>query len=336
MTHSSHLLWVQPFWLEQASQWIDHTLDQQGIKRVGAIAQPRIRAWSTILQIPTQIGDLYFKAVISDLAYEAALTKALFRWFPDCVPQILAIDPQRGWLLMADGGIKLRDVLKTTDDIQHWEALLPSYAKLQQESAQYVDELLGMGVCDRRLAILPTQFQALLDDEDAIGLNHANGLALDEYQQLQNCFDRVVRMCERLATFGIPETLHHGDLHDGNVFILNDRYRFFDWGDSSISHPFFSLHNTYHSLRRDFNLNADSDWFKRLKSSYLNAWTDDEPTEQLELAFELAQHLATIPAALRWLPVLSSMDATTRDKYVGAVPALMRELLHSVVESGSC
>ncbi|HEY9660158.1 MAG TPA: phosphotransferase, partial [Allocoleopsis sp.] len=239
MAHSSQL-WVQPFWLEQASQWIDHTLDQQGIKRVGAIAQPRIRAWSTILQIPTHVGDLYFKAVIPDLAYEAALTQALFRWFPDCVPHILAIDAQRGWLLMADGGMRLREVLRTTDDLQHWESLLPSYAKLQQESAQYVDKLLGMGVYDRRLAGLPTQFQALLHDEDAIGLAGANGLTSDEYQQLQNCFDIVVCRCEELAAFAIPETLHHGDLHDGNIFIFNDCYRFFDWGDSSISHPFFS------------------------------------------------------------------------------------------------
>ena len=336
MIHSPHLPWVQPSWLEQASQWIDHILDQQGIKRVGAIAQPRIRAWSTILQIPTNIGDLYFKAVIPDLAYEAALTKGLFRWFPDCIPQILAIDSEKGWLLMVDGGIKLRDVLKTIDDIQHWEALLPSYAKLQQESAQYVDELLGMGVCDHRLATLPTQFQALLDDEDAIGLNHVNGLALDEYQQLQNCFNCVVRMCEQLATFGIPETLHHGDLHDGNVFILNGCYRFFDWGDSSISHPFFSLHSTYDSLKRQFDLKTDAVWFNRLKSSYLKAWTDDEPTEHLESAFDLAQQLAPIPAALRWLPVLSSMDAATRNEYAGAVPELMRELLPSVVESGSC
>ncbi len=335
MTDSSHLLWVQPFWLEQVSQWIDHTLDQQGIKRVGAIAQPRIRAWSTVLQIPTHIGDLYFKAVIPDLAYEAALAQALFHWFPDCVPQILAIDPQRGWLLMADGGTRLWEVLKTIDDIQHWESLLPSYAKLQQESAQYGDELLEMGVCDRRLAVLSAQFQALLNDEDAIGLNCVNGLTSDEYQQLQNCFDSIVCMCKKLATFGIPETLHHGDLHDGNVFILNGCYRFFDWGDSSISHPFFSLHSTYDNLRRRFNLKTDSVWLNRLKSSYLKAWADGEGIEQLEPAFDLAQQLAPIPAALRWLPVLFNMDATTRDKYAGAVPELMRELLSAVVKHHS-
>lgn len=159
---------------------------------------------------------------------------------------------------------------------------------------------------------------------------------MNEYQQLQNCFAIVVCMCEKLAAFGISETIHHGDLHDGNVFILNGCYRFFDWGDSSISHPFFSLHSTYDNLRRRFNLKTDDAWFKRLKSSYLKAWTNDESTEQLEPAFDLAQQLASIPAALRWLPVLSNMDAATRDKYAGAIPELMRELLHSVVKSGSC
>lgn len=173
------------------------------------------------------------------------------------------------------------------------------------------------------------------NDEDAIGLNHVNGLTLNECQQLQNCFDNVVRICEKLAAFGISETLHHGDLHDGNVFILNGCYRFFDWGDSSISHPFFSLHSTYDNLRRRFDLKTDDAWFKHLKSSYLKAWIDDESTEQLELAFDLAQQLAPIPAALRWLPVLSSMDAATRDKYAGAIPELMRELLSAVVKHHS-
>lgn len=333
MNHPSHLLWVQPFWLEQAGQWIDDVLHRHGIDRIGAIAQPHIRHWSTVLRIPTPAGDFYFKAVIPDLAYEAALTQALFHWYPPCVPQILAADRQRGWLLMADGGVRLRESLSTTDDIQHWELLLPSYAKLQQEAAQHVDELLKMRVCDRRLALLPTRFQELLNQEEAIGLNHPNGLSSDEYQQLQNCVDIVASLCAKLAAFRIPETLHHGDLHDGNIFILNGYYRFFDWGDSSISHPFFSLHSIDVNLRRRFKLEADSAWFQCLKARYLEAWTDYEPQERLELAFDLAQQLAAIPAALRWLPVLSSMEAVTRNQYADAIPELMRELLNAVVES---
>ena len=33
------------------------------------------------------------------------LTQALFRWRPDCIPTVLAIDAARGWLLMRDSGV---------------------------------------------------------------------------------------------------------------------------------------------------------------------------------------------------------------------------------------
>ncbi len=38
-----------------------------------------------------------------------------------------------------------------------------------------------------------------------------------------------------------PETIQHDDLHDAQVFVRDGRYRFLDWGDACVSHPFFSL-----------------------------------------------------------------------------------------------
>ncbi len=48
-------------------------------------------------------------------------------------------------------------------------------------------------------------------------------------------------MCLRLAEVGIPETVQHDDLHDGQVFVRDGGYLFFDWGDSCVSHPFFTM-----------------------------------------------------------------------------------------------
>jgi hypothetical protein len=105
---------------------------------------------------------------------------------------------------------------------------------------------------------------------------------------------------------------------------------FFDWGDSSIAHPFFSLHSTYGSLERRFGLGKNSFWFKRLRESYLEEWAEYETKERLEEAFELAQQLSPILAVLRWLPVLSSMDTTNRNRYIEAVPDLLREFLSMI------
>lgn len=189
------------------------------IKRIGSIEQPHIRHWSTVLRIPTIIGNIYFKAVIPNLAYEAVLTQTLSHWYPDCVPQILATNREQGWLLMSDGGLRLRERLKTEDGIQCWIDLLPIYAQLQKQSVQHLDELLELGVPDRRLATLPTKFQELLTNTELLGLNRPDGLSSDEYQRLQHSANKVAKLCEQLATYSVPETLHHGDLHDGNVFI---------------------------------------------------------------------------------------------------------------------
>lgn len=329
MAHPSNLLWVEPTWLEQATHWIERELHRQGIKRIGSIEQPHIRHWSTVLRVPTIIGNIYFKAVIPNLAYEALLTQTLSHRYPDCVPQILAANTEQGWLLMSDGGLRLRERLKTEDDIQRWIDLLPIYAQLQKQSVQHIDELLELGVPDRRLATLPTKFQELLINTELLGLNRPDGLSSDEYQCLQDSVHRVAKLCEQLANFSVPETLHHGDLHDGNVFIRDERYWFFDWGDSSIAHPFFSLHSIYDTLERRFELGNHSFWFKRLRACYLESWAEYETKERLEAAFDLAYQLSAIPSALRWLPVLSRMDATTRNKYSEAIPNLMREFLHT-------
>ncbi|WP_193199798.1 phosphotransferase [Nostoc sp. MG11] len=330
MTYLDGLLWTQQSWLEQASSWINCELHQKDIKRIDSIKQLRVRHWSTVLQIPTSIGNIYFKAVVSELAYEAALSQVLSHRYPQCMPQVLAINGEQGWLLMLDGGMMLQDTLKIEDDIKHWQNLLPVYTKLQQDCTKYLNEFLELGVPDRRLAILPVRFQQLLMDTETLGLNQPGGINLLEYQCLQNQANLLVKLCEELATFGIPETLHHGDLHDGNIFICDGNYLFFDWGDSSITHPFFSLHSTYDCLKRRFKLAKNSSWFERLRAFYLEQWAEYETKERLEQAFELAQQLSPIVAALRWLPVLSTMDAIHRNQYMEAIPNLLREFLSMI------
>lgn len=68
MTDSTNFLWTQPNWLAEVTLWIEQELHRQGIERRGAIAQPHIRQWSTVLQVPTSTGKIYFKAVIPDLS----------------------------------------------------------------------------------------------------------------------------------------------------------------------------------------------------------------------------------------------------------------------------
>jgi aminoglycoside phosphotransferase (APT) family kinase protein len=44
-----------------------------------------------------------------------------------------------------------------------------------------------------------------------------------------------------LATYAVPPSLVHGDLHLGNVALGPRGHLFFDWTDAGVAHPFLDL-----------------------------------------------------------------------------------------------
>ena len=83
------------------------------------------------------------------------------------------------------------------------------------------------------------------------------GLTTAEYERLLQAAPYVANLCQKLAACGIPMSLHHNDLHDANIFFAHSRPLFFDWGDSSIAHPFFSLRTVFVSIEYSFDLAED-------------------------------------------------------------------------------
>lgn len=131
--------WLKPDWLAEANSWIDLQLERRGIRVSGPIEQPHLRPCSTVLRVPTSAGDLYFKAAAPVLAHEPALTQALFRSRPDCMPPVLALDVERGWLLSPDLGVMLRSLIQSPQDLWHWHNVLSLYAELQLEMTSRLD-----------------------------------------------------------------------------------------------------------------------------------------------------------------------------------------------------
>ena len=100
--------WEDPAWVARAHGWIADRLGELGLTRTGEIEQPHVRDWSTVMRVPTDAGDLWFKANTAVLAYEAGLVSLLAQRRPDVVPPLLAWDAGNGWMLMADAGTMLR------------------------------------------------------------------------------------------------------------------------------------------------------------------------------------------------------------------------------------
>ena len=220
--------WRDPAWISGAHTWIEEQTARLGLARTGAIEQPHIYPWSTVMRVPTAGGDVWFKANTGQLQHEAALVSLVSERVPERVPPLLATDLERGWMLMADAGQRLREVVTAERSLTRWLDILPATARIQLAMEPDVDALLALGVPDMRLATLPEGYAQLMD-------------VLDTEDRYRDGLARVVELAEELATFGIAETLQHDDLHDGQVFVRDGTHLVMDWGDACISHPFFTL-----------------------------------------------------------------------------------------------
>jgi hypothetical protein len=236
------------------------------------------------------------------------------------VPDLLAVDPDRAWMLMRDGGTRLREVVRSPADLAHWERLLPAYAELQILLGARAAELLALGVPDQRIAHLGDELEALLDEREPLLIGQTDGLTHDEEARLRALLPHVRVMAAELASFGVPDTLQHDDFHDGNVFVDGDDYRFFDWGDSCVSHPFHTLVVTLRSIAHRFDLRPGSDELVRIRAAYLEPWRAFGARPELLGAFETAYRTGTIARALAWHRYLSASGRPFQVEDASAVP----------------
>ena len=222
--------WTDPDWLAEAHAWI-----AAHVSPTGEIEQPHVRPWSTVLRVPTADGAVWFKANSPQQQFEAALVGVLAAERPDVVPPLVAVDRKRGWMLMADAGERLREVVTREQSLVRWLEILPLMAGVQLDLASRAEELVASGVPDLRLAVLPARFEAFLDE---VGPTLGDDELVARARAL---VPWTYEASEELASHGIPETIQHDDFHDGQVFVKNGRYLLMDWGDACVSHPFFTL-----------------------------------------------------------------------------------------------
>jgi hypothetical protein len=256
------------------------------------------------------------------LAHEAAVVETLARCRPDLLPKLLATDLERGWMLQGDGGTRLREVLGDSRDLSVWEEILPLYAELQMDAAADRDRFLAVGSPDRRLEVLPGQFEDLLGESERL-----ESLTSDELRRLHSLVPRVAADCRELAAYGLPETIQHDDLHDGQVFVREGRYVFFDWGDACVSHPFYTLVVTLAVLAYRLELDLGAPELDRFRDAYLESWTRYRPRNELLDAYPVAYRLGVLCRGLTWALIVSSVPPSARGEEADAVPERMRMLL---------
>ncbi|HET7855691.1 MAG TPA: phosphotransferase [Gaiellaceae bacterium] len=292
--------WLDPDWRTEAETWI-----REQVRVTGPIEQPHVHPWSTVMRVPTAQGVVWFKASAPDVhGFEPRLTEILAEARPDAVTELIATD-RRGWMLMRDAGARLRDLEESP--VEHWERILPRYAELQIAVTPRAEELLELGVPDERPAGIPDRVAALIEDEEALMIGRSAELTAEQRDELRRRLPELQALVEELESFGVPPTIQHDDLHDGQVFVDDDRYRVLDWGDSCVSHPFHTLTVTLRALAWRAVLEPGSALLLRLRDAYL------EPFGAPPAAADLAYRTGTLARALAWLRYIRATPPGQRD-----------------------
>ena len=290
------------FDVEEAGSWVP-----AHVPLAGPLEPFQVEPWAAVFRTQVDDGAAWFKVCAPHLAFEVPLTASLSaRW--STVTEVLAHDAERRWLLMADAGVSLGAL---GNPPQRWIEILPAYAEVQIGEMALAGEHLARGVPDLRLSRLPLLYEELLTAT----------LPLDEAEtaDLASIAPRIRGWCEELESAGIPDTVQHDDLHMNNVYAKGNVLRVLDWGDASISHPFFSLFETFRFLVEVNRLSPGDPWFGRLRDAYLEPWGPGHRS-----TFDLAMRVGGAAHAIAWLHQRDALSMPDRLAFDDAFGVILR------------
>jgi len=307
--------WSRPGWLAAATTWLNGQLVRLERPPIAAIEQVKSWGISCVLRARTADGDAYLKAVPALFAQEPVVTQALAMRYPENIPTPIAIDRERSWMLLWDFGQDLRD----SNDVAIWEEALRQFSQMQRDSAGHVDELLAAGCVDRRLEVLAAQIDPLLSDTAGLA-----GLEPAEIARLRAIAPHLKASCAKLAGYGVPQALVHGDFHPGNIAFQAGRHIFFDWTDACIAHPFLDMITMLDATNA---LNGVPGARTRLRDVYLAAWATLEPVARLVEAFEIGLTLGALHQAISYRAIVATLEPVARHELDWGVPYWLRQVL---------
>lgn len=309
--------------------WAQDILRQHRYKLLGEPQIVRTMPWSTVISFRTSGDFVYLKCMAKEFAYEAALLEFLNKQKFLDLPNVIATNNVDGSFLMHDAGEPLRLTLTRNYDISIVCNALRSYAKLQIDCMNLTEPLIKRGASDWRLINLPQLYQKFLLKKQFLIFD---GLTLDEIEILQNLSGVFESLCQTLGSFNIPETLEHGDFHDNNILLNKDKITINDFGDSTISYPFFSIALFLNSSKRHYNSSQFDKAYVILRDCYLQEWESYADKDILLQAFEIALLLQPFVWSLNLSRVESCTGPEGFPELRGHVAEQLRILISSMTE----
>lgn len=310
--------------------WAKTQLNNAGIEQKGEFETIRDTPWAEVYRLNTSAGPLYLKQPAEDFDIEAHLVDALSKHFNEGTPQLLAAEPDTGCMLLADSGTPLRDQFNVELVIQ----ALSIYAEIQIDLSAQTDALESLGLPDFMTADFRELFELFLTETDYL---KACGLSDIEYQKLISYSEKLSQICEEIGQYKVPCcSIDHSDFHDNNILIQEGEITIIDWGESVVTHPFFSLYSCLFSLNKQHGIAEGSADYVRIRNAYLAHWVKFENKERLLSLFNLVGKIQALKHAFSlYRCVLADEANQMEDKFQNKIADCLRVFIDQMSSDSS-
>lgn len=214
-------------------------------ERLNAIAVQSISAtnWAATYRVEGREAVGYLKLLPGIQHAQADRIRHLADAFSDAVPAVLAVEPDAGWILLADHGGHASD--HSDDQVV---ATATAYARLQAAATQRPALLRSLRrggldhAVDELLRFLGADQLPVAQPAPAVAAEHFIGAA-DARRYAELIGSRAALLRAHVASAAtLPDTLSHGDLHMGNVAVRDDgSIVIFDWDELAVGPAGLSL-----------------------------------------------------------------------------------------------
>lgn len=264
--------WSRPGWLAEAAVWMHEQMIMAGYPDPEVPRVHHLWGLSVVLVAASRAGSAFMKCSGDRFRQECRVTQVLADRSRAYLPGVLAIEPDRGWLLMRDFDAPLLG----DQPESMWDRGLDALAGLQQEWLGRTGDLLAAGAELRPLSQLADWVTGTAQDAGFMGR-----LTPQLRSSWLTSVPAMVDTCASLDRIGPGTSLVHGDFHPWNVAAGQDRTQIFDWTDAAVAHPFLDL-VTYIMRTNDVTLR------RALLQRYLGQWSSYLSPEDLHAAGQLA------------------------------------------------
>jgi Ser/Thr protein kinase RdoA (MazF antagonist) len=256
-----------------------------------------------VWRVETTDGVWFAKQNCPGQQIEVSLMGLLSRLVPDRVVPVTAAGD--GFLITPDQGQVFHET--AGGDLENWVRLTREAALLQRELVPHLAELLGIGMTRLSSEEAVDYLAARIEQYAALGTDDPRVLAPDVAGRLRTHLPVVRRWAEEVAALGLPLTLNHNDLHENNVFDVDGRLRFFDFGDALVTEPLGVLLIPLNILGEKLEAGADDPRLWRVADAALEVWSDLVPIDQLRAALPAALSLGRLGRVESWVRCLPSL-----------------------------